>query len=335
MRDFWISCGHHLLDRAPEGGLVVTDAFLKAYLARPELMPPPEACAAERALHAALLADPRRRTTAAEIAAIVDPDARDNFTTMMAFRERLLDHDTIEAAYRDLMLRGVGATPPLFVDQLVHLILRNALDLCTDVQVLRAAELMFRRQRVTSLHGSLLAADEEIVAARGAAPVSPLVAMLGLPEPDAIDVLGPDNEASYWQRSDRFDFALDLTAGRRGLAALGEVIAVWVRHLVAVDISIEPIIAATDVDFTWYVGLDAEATAIGDALWHGRPLDDAARQRIVALYRVTVADRDLVLDRARDCPIYLIAAITPDGKLRLKPQNLLTGLPIRRLEAVS
>ena len=59
MNDFWISCGHHLLDRDEGGGLKVTDEFLKVYLARPELIPPPEACAVERTLHAALLADPR------------------------------------------------------------------------------------------------------------------------------------------------------------------------------------------------------------------------------------------------------------------------------------
>ena len=52
-RDFWLSCGHHLLDRDADGRLRVTDEFLKAYLARPEIAPPPEACAAERALHAA------------------------------------------------------------------------------------------------------------------------------------------------------------------------------------------------------------------------------------------------------------------------------------------
>src|SRR6202007_2585727 len=49
-RDFWLSCGHHLLDRDAAGRLLVTDEFLKVYLARPELVPPPEACAAERAL---------------------------------------------------------------------------------------------------------------------------------------------------------------------------------------------------------------------------------------------------------------------------------------------
>ncbi len=34
-------------------------------------------------------------------------------------------------------------------------------------------------------------------------------------------------------------------------------------------------------------------------------------------------------------PIYLMLAMTPDGLLRMKPQNLVTGLPIRHLEAVS
>ena len=57
--------------------------------------------------------------------------------------------------------------------------------------------------------------------------------MLGLPAEAAIDVLNDDNAHDYWERSDRFDMALDLTAGRRGLAALGDVIARWVRHLLA------------------------------------------------------------------------------------------------------
>jgi hypothetical protein len=61
-----------MLDRDSGGGLLVTDHFLKAYLARPELTPPPEACAAEKSLHFSLLADPRRPVRAAEIAVIAD-----------------------------------------------------------------------------------------------------------------------------------------------------------------------------------------------------------------------------------------------------------------------
>ncbi|HEY8578656.1 MAG TPA: DUF6352 family protein, partial [Beijerinckiaceae bacterium] len=60
MREFWVSSGHHLSRRLPNGELAVTPELLTAWLARPELAPPDEACDAERALHAALLADPLR-----------------------------------------------------------------------------------------------------------------------------------------------------------------------------------------------------------------------------------------------------------------------------------
>ena len=47
---------------------------------------------------------------------------------LIAFRDHLLRHKTLEAAYADLVRNGLGKTPPLFVNQLVHVILRNALD---------------------------------------------------------------------------------------------------------------------------------------------------------------------------------------------------------------
>jgi hypothetical protein len=335
MPDFWLSCGHHLLDRDDGGGLLATDEFLKAYLARPELAPPPDACAAERTLHAALLSDPRRPVTSSEIAAITDADARENWSLMIAFRDRLVRHRTVEAAYLDLVRRGVGATPPLFINQLVHVILRNLLDGCDDVFVLRAAELFFRPQRLSVLDGSLLAADEEKVSGESPQPLSPLVAMLGLPTAGEIDVLNDENAETYWSRSDLFDMALDLTAGRRGLDALGKVIAQWIAHLLSVEVEIEPLTEAANVDLTWYVGLDAEATRIADALWKGAELDEAARQRIVGLYRLTFSDPEVVLEKAKGEPIYLISAMTADRTLRMKPQNLVVGLPIAHLEAVS
>ena len=83
MNDFWISSGHHLLDRGEDGGLHVTDEFLKLYLARPELLPPPEACAVERTLHAALLVNPRLPVSASDIDAIADADARENWKLLV------------------------------------------------------------------------------------------------------------------------------------------------------------------------------------------------------------------------------------------------------------
>src|SRR6266851_4919153 len=312
MTDFWLSCGHHLLDRDEGGGLVVTDELLKAYLARPELAPPPDACVVERSLHAALLADPRRRVAPGEIAALADADARENWTFMMAFRDHLVGHKTVEAAYLDLVRRGVGNTPPLFINQLVHVILRNALDGCEDPYMVRAAELLFRPQRLTVHEGSLIAADEETVAGASTQPVSPLVSMLGLPAAAEIDVLNDDNAKSYWERSDLFDLGLDLTGGRRGIAALGDVLARWISHLLAVEVDVEALIEAAEVSFTWYVGLDPDGTRIGDALWNGEELDEAARARIVGLYRLTFRDAGVVLDKAKGVPIYLILAMTPE-----------------------
>jgi hypothetical protein len=159
--------------------------------------------------------------------------------------------------------------------------------------------------------------------------------MLGLPVAGEIDVLNDGNATSYWERSDLFDMALDLTAGRRGLDALGKVIEQWIAHLLSVEVEIEALIEATDVNLSWYVGLDAEATRIGDVLWTGGELDRAARERIIGLYRLVFRNPQIVLDKAKGEPIYLILAMTPERMLRMKPQNLVTGLPIAHLEAVS
>lgn len=335
MNDFWLSCGHHLLDRDAGGGLLVTDEFLKVYLARPELAPPEDAGPVERTLHAALLAEPRRPVGAAEIATIEDPDARENWELMIAFRDHLLQHKTLEAAYAALVRQGAGRTPALFVNQLVHVILRNALDGCNDAYMLRAAEMFFREQRLTVHEGSLIAADEETIAGIGDAPLSPLVSMMGLPAAAEIDIVSESNAGSYWERSDRFDMALDLTAGRRGLGALGEVIARWVSHTLSVDVDVEALSEVNDVSLAWYVGLDSDGTRIGDALWDGRDLDETTRSRVIGLFKLTFRDPQVVSEKVRGEPVYLILAMTADKILRMKPQNLLMGLPIRHLEAVS
>lgn len=335
MKDFWLSSGFELLDRDEGGGLVVTDEFLKVYFARPELMPPPDACAAEKTLHAALLATPRRAVTQTEIAAIRDSDARENWEFVIAFRDRLLDHPTLEAAYISLIRDGAGKTPPIFVNQLVHVILRNALDGCGDAFRLRAAELFFRPQRVTVHEGSLLAADEERIAGSNPAPVSPLVAMLGLEASADIDILTAENAASYFERSDRFDMAFDLTAGRRGQAALGEVIAVWIKHLLGTSVDVEPFVEVRDANFTWYVGLDAEGTRLGDKLWNGEELDHDERGHVVSLYTLHFHDPQAAKHEIGDAPVYLILAMNEDRVLRMKPQNLVAGLPLVQMEVVS
>ena len=62
--------------------------------------------------------------------------------------------------------------------------------------------------------------------------------------------------AATGQRSDRFDFGARSDAGRRGLAALGNVIEYWIKHLLDIEVIVEPLTELRDVALSWYVGLD-------------------------------------------------------------------------------
>jgi hypothetical protein len=335
MTDFWLSSGHHFLDRDESGGYVVTDDFLKVYLARRELIPPADACRAEHNLYGSLLADPRRPVAASDITAILDSDARENWQMLVAFRDHLLRHKTLEAAYLNLIRRGVGKTPPLFIDQLVHVILRNALDKVSDARVLRASELFFRTQRVTLYEGSLIAADDETIAGGDKLSVSPLGSMFGLPMDAEIDVVNDSNVQTYWERSDRFDMALDLTRGHEGLAALAKAMELWIAHLLGLAVTIEPLTELRDAPVIWYVGLDADATKIGDALWNSEMPDNDKKADVIGLFGLTFRDGHLMLDKVKSEPVYLILAMTPHRLIRMKPQNLVTGLPVKHLEAMT
>ena len=329
MREFWVSSGHHLTRRTEGGGLAVTDELLLAYLARPELMPPEDACPAERRLHAALMATPRRAVEPREIQAIADADARENWEVMLAFRDRLVAAPTIEAAYLGLVRGGVGRLPPLFLDQLVHLILRNALEGCEDPYVLRAAETFFRPQRVSFVDGAALLADAEVIEQHELGRSrSPLVAMLGREPARELDVLEDANAWTYWSRSDAFTMALNIGSNPRSREGLARVVEVWVRHLLDVEVRVEPLARIEDRDWRWFVGLDAEATRIGNALWTGQDLDAAAQGRILALFRLTFAGFVPLDPRMAGHPVYLLLAMSADKSLRTKPQNLVTGLPV-------
>lgn len=329
MTHFWAASGHLLLDREPGGGLVVTDDFLKAYLARPEILPPEEACAAERALHARLSAEPQAEVSKAEIAAIEDADARENWQFLLGWREQLLAAPTLEAAYVRIIRGGASGIPPLFLDQLVQVILRSALDEVEDPFVVRAAESLFRPQRVTAQDGTILLGDAEVIAGHEAdRHASPLLAMLGGEAVTSLDILKPANAEQYWQRSDGFDMVLDLGGKPSGRAALGQALRYWIRQIHGFDVAIEPLDSFSDADWRWFVGLDAEATAIGNALWQGRQPGTEALSRVLGLYRLMLPEDVPVLAAAKGKPIYLIMAMNSERLLRLKPQNLVAGLPL-------
>jgi hypothetical protein len=328
MREFWVASGHHLARRDGSGALTVTDELLMAWLARPEVAPPEDACAAERALHARLLAAPRAPVATAEVAAMADPDARENWGHLLGLRDRLIAAGTVEGAYL-AMIRGRQAPAPIFLAHLTQLILRNALDGCDDPFTLRAAEMLFRPQKGTVREGAICFADLELVEAIEARrAAAPLAAML---EPDAwadIDVMTPANAWTYWSRSDAHTMALNFggePAARLGMAAA---LAAWIGRLLGVAALVEPVTDARDVDFRWYVGLDADGSALGARLWKGED-GGALAQRLVGLFALRFLDPSVAATALGGAPVWLLMCLGADGTLRLKPQNLVVNLPLR------
>lgn len=317
MHDFWTASGHHLLDRDANGWLRVTDAFLAAYLRRPEMLPPEDACGAERALHAQLLDDPRRPVYAAELAAIADADAQENLQVWLAFRDRLLAAGTLEGCYLALFRDGVRGVPSLFVDHLVHAILRAALDGTPSGLRARAGELLFREQTVSLDDGRLRLADSETLAslAGGGGAVE-------------LDILDEASHQLYWDRDGRHDLVLDVSFGAAGLDALCRVLERWIAHVLAVSVVVQPVQRIRDERWVWHVGLDAEASSILNDLYGGAEVAEERLARVLSLFRLEFADPAAMRADIAGRPVYLAMAMTPDRRLRLKPQNLLLNLPL-------
>jgi len=333
MREFWVSCGHHLSRRDARGELVATPELITAWLARPELAPPEEACAAERALHAGLLADPLRTVPEGEVAALADADARENWSFFLRFRDLVTGAGSIERAYRALALAERVDLPPLFLDQMAHLILRNALDGCEDPFTLRAGELFFRAQKGSVQQNALLLADQELVEEieqRKAAlmHVAPLTAMM---EED-LDVMDAQNAWTYWSRSDANSMAMNIGGDSSARSGLCRAVEAWLSHLAGLRVSAQAIARLEDKDWRWFIGLDAEGTRIGNALWRGDSLRSEDLERVVAILRVEFSEdratRERVQERVRGRPIYLFLGMDAGRIVRLKPQNLLAGLPL-------
>lgn len=332
-REFWIASGHQLCDRDADGRLVATPALWRAFLARPELVPPEEACGHERALHAGLLEDPLAPADPAAIARLADSDARENWTVFLGFRDRVAAEPTLEAAWLALFRGGVAGVPPLFLQMLTQLVVRAAMEGEADPFVLRAAECLFRQQRAAIHQGALLLADEEVVDMRaadgGLGALGQLLTEAGAPPREVeLDVLSEENGDLWFDRSDAHDMALDIAEGRPGQRGLGRALERLVLHLFGERVAIAPRATIEDPAWTWHVGLDAEATRIANALWQGETVPQAALARILWLGALEFADPSRVLPRVQGRPVYLAVAMDAAQRVRLKPQNLVAGLPL-------
>ncbi|RVU45270.1 DUF6352 family protein [Rubrivivax rivuli] len=355
--DFWPACGYTLLQRNPQGWLQPTPAWLGAWLARPELALVPESCRAETRLHQALAADPLRPVPAAELAALKDADARENYGHFLALRDALLQAGTLEAWLLGLWRSGSIRVPPIFIDVVVQAVVRGLLEGGDDAFEARAAEMFFRTQRLSVQDGRQLAGDKETLdlqrETHGFGDLGRLLAQAAQPLKAAqLQVLQAgaehDNRAAYWAEAakpaGRHIFLLDLTHeikqelghglafhltnAHSGLKALSAMLARWVRHFLGVAVRITPLQKIDDAQWRWHLGLDAEASRLMDDLYEGREVAPERLARLVSLFRLDFEHpRDMHPDVAGK-PVYLGLMATAEQTLRLKPQNLLLNLPL-------
>lgn len=321
----------------------VTDDFLRAYMQRPEVRPVEESCAAEGDLHADLLADPRLSVPESRLATLADPDARESYRIVLGFRDRLLEAGTVEECYLRTFLPAPGPpsgpgsstapTPPLFIDQMAHVILRAILDDCEDALRVRAAEMLFREQKVTIADGAVMAADAETVdmfaTSGGFGALGQLVVEAQTPlRTVELDVLDNGNADLYWSRDQRHDTVLNLNFAGDGLDALCRVLEAWIRHFLDVRVSVQPVQKISDERWAWHVGLDAEGSRMLNDLYEGVEVDEGRLARLLALFRLDFADPTVMQRRIAGRPVYLAMAVDTQSILRLKPQNLLVNLPL-------
>ncbi|MEM1044855.1 MAG: DUF6352 family protein [Pseudomonadota bacterium] len=336
-REFWKSSGYHLVTRNARGWLDVTPDLLRAYYTRPEIHPVEESCAVEHEIFDALMADPFAPIADDRLAQIADADAADNYRIVLGFRDHLVEHGTVEAAYRGFFAGKPVSVPPVFLDQLANLVLRSVLRSVADPMRLRAAELFFRDQSVTTDNETLMLADAEIVETYsktgGFGGLGALIQEAGTLVHDvSLDVLTDDNKDVYWDRSDRFDTAIDFRFTQPALDAFCRVLESWVGHFTGVSVRVQPMQSIRDERWSWHIGLDLESNRILNGLYKGETIDDMLMQRIIALFRMDIEDRREVIDTMRGKPIWMGLAMNGNRQVKMKPQNLLTNLPLSTLQ---
>lgn len=278
------------------------------------------------------MASPRREVSEKELLSLKDEDARDNYRVVLRFRDRLMKAGTLEAAYAGLF-KGAIDVPPLFIEQLVHVILRNILDGCDDPLRLRAAELFFREQKATIQQGHVMLADAETVERHASGnrygSIGRLIveAQADLAKTE-LDVLDRANSSLYWERESRYDTVVSFTYGRPVLDAFARVVEAWVFHFTNTTIKVKPIRQIDEHPWAWHVGLDAESTAILNDLWAGTEVDAGRMRRIVALFALQFEDAAAMKPDSAGRTVYLGLSANEEGVVRMKPQNLLINLPL-------
>ncbi len=365
MHDFWPANRFETLQRNAQGWLLPTDSYWRSFLERPELVLLPESCRDERRLHDSLQLNPVRTVKLQELQAVRDADARESYTYFLRFRDGVMAAGTLEAYYAQLF-RSVDnpgiQIPPLFIDWMVQAILRNLLHDAQGAKgalMVRAAELLFRPQRIAVTDGRILCGDQEALdAANETAGMGDIGRLLlenkvALAQAQMPILDGQDSALvdAFWQSVDRSNyghrwlmdlthelrsdagegqhrFTVHLTKSHSALSALARVLERWIAHFHGVQVHITPLAKVEDTAWRWHIGLEAESTALLNDLYTQREVEPERLQRLVSLFRLDFANGSEMRADLAGKPVYLGLAMTPTGLLRIKPQNLLLNLPL-------
>lgn len=348
----WSNCGYALLQPDARGWLQPTPDYWRMWLQRPELALVEESCPAEQRLHAALMQDPGRPVTPEQLNTLADADVQHNYRHFLSLRDAVEAAGSLEASYAGFFRAGPVQWPPLFLDLLVQAMVCHLLQDTADVWQWRAAEMLFRRQRVSVQDGRVLAGDSEVLDMHhetgGLGDIGRLLKQNAAALPVVnLAVLNDDNAERYRQSlagAGRFNFLLDLThevqhelphgltltmtRAQSGLKALAQVLEKWVRHFVGAEVQIQAESRVEDAAWRWHIGLEAEATQLLNDLYEGREVSAERQRRLISLFKLRFKDPQLMRADVQGKPVYLGMAMNAEGLMKLKPQNLLLNLPL-------
>ena len=319
--DFWLTSGWHLLNKDNENRLLPSEDFMKAYFIRPEVQIVSESCLQEIKLNKKLLNNPFSNVDKKEIELIDDNDVKFNYRMILNFRDFLSNSENIESAYLKFCKGQKINFPPLFLDHLVQIILRNILDKEPFPLEARVAEIFFRSQITNIQQDEIMLADQEITNLQ----------VLDSKEKKNVDVdiLRESTADFYWERSDRFDTSIDIAYTKPGLDALARVMEKWIYYFLKIKVVITPLQKIEDDRWSWHIGLDQISSSILDKLYNGTKISDFELKKIICLFKLET-NKGFVQNMVGK-PVYLALSTNDKGIIKMKPQNLLTNLPIKQL----
>ncbi|GIS09769.1 MAG: hypothetical protein CM15mP114_05510 [Alphaproteobacteria bacterium] len=311
--DFWLTSGWHLLDHNNDGHLVPTEDFMRAYFYRPEVAPIEESCEAEIELHKRLVDKPFDIVDKKELNLIRDKDVIFNYEVILKFRDFLSKYPTLDSAYLAIARGQAVDFPPLFVDQMVQIILRNILNQSPYALQVRASEIFFRTQVVTIAEDEIMVADEATVQLQAEKKSTKANDPKQL-EVD-IDILRESSADNYWGRSDKFDTSIDLAYTKPGLDALARVIEKWVHHFLSIEVSIKPMQKIEDEKWSWHLGLDSDSNKILNDLYHGLDVTEERLKQILCLFQLDAEEG--FVPEMNGKPVYVGLAMNENSKSNL------------------